>query len=373
MPRAAQRGLGDRPQAVVGGGVDQQEVEPVADAQAVGRVGDEPGDVRLGRAGVEVEHAAAVGVGEHAGARGGAERGELPGDVAAAAHDDERHELGQADQRVGARVAGGGHELHRLGGHAVGRERRGDHVLDEGLRAAQRGRARAQDGRAAGLEHLRRHVDRDVGPGLEHRADHADGHAALVHPLPRRQVADEHLQRRLGGGGEDVELGGHVGEALGGEAETVEQALRPCRPPRRPRRRRGWRRAGPRPARAGARRRRAARRRSPGHPRPGRPARPRRRAGRPRGRRPARGCACRRRRSSRAQPATAVGPAPPRPNPTSQRRSLPHRGRGAGAEHLRPTCPPTPPRRGHGRHAEAAAPVRSTRNLRGAPPGCGDG
>ena len=220
-----QRGLGDRPQAVVGGGVDQQQVEPVAHAQAVGRVGDEPGDVRLGRAGVEVEHTAAVGVGEHAGARGGAERGELPGDVAAAAHDHERDELGQADQRVGARVAGGGHELHRLGGHAVGGERRGDHVLHEGLRAAQRGRARAQDGRAAGLEHLRRHVDRDVGPGLEHRADHADGHAALVHPLPRRQVADEHLQRRLRGGGEDVELGGHVGEALGGEAETVEQAL----------------------------------------------------------------------------------------------------------------------------------------------------
>ena len=149
-----------------------------------------------------------------------------PGDVAAAAHDDERDELGQADQRVGARVAGGGDELHRLGGHAVGGERRGDHVLDERLRAAQRGRAGAQDGRAAGLEHLRRHVDRDVGPGLEHRADHADGHAALVHPLPRRQVADEHLQRRLGGGGEDVELGGHVGEALGGEAEAVEQALR---------------------------------------------------------------------------------------------------------------------------------------------------
>jgi hypothetical protein len=38
-----------------------------------------------------------------------------------------------------------------------------------------------------------------------------------------------------------------------------------------------------------------------------------------------------------------------------------------------PTCPPAPPRRGHGRHAEAAAPVRSTRPLRGAPPGCGDG
>jgi hypothetical protein len=38
----------------------------------------------------------------------GAERGELPGDLAAAAHDHERHEPGQADQRVGARVAGVG-------------------------------------------------------------------------------------------------------------------------------------------------------------------------------------------------------------------------------------------------------------------------
>ena len=76
---------------------------------------DHPDDFRLVRARVEVEHAAAVGVGEHAGAGGGAERREPAGDLAAAAHDDERHEVGQPDERVRARVTGRRDELHGLG------------------------------------------------------------------------------------------------------------------------------------------------------------------------------------------------------------------------------------------------------------------
>ena len=121
---------------------------------------------------------------------------------------------------------------------------------------------------------------------------------------PVGQLADEHLERRLRGGGEDVELGGHVGEALGGEAEAVEQALRHAA------RLRGLDVGAvggqqvPRPAPAAARPRRAGRRRSPVRPPPARRGRPRRRGEPPRGRRPALGCACRRRRCSPAQPAT---------------------------------------------------------------------
>ena len=77
---------------------------------------------------------------------------------------------------------------------------------------------------AAGLEHLRGHVHGDVRAGLEHRADHADRHPPLEHPLPRRQRAHRALQRRLRGGGEHVELVGHVGQPLRGEPEPVEQA-----------------------------------------------------------------------------------------------------------------------------------------------------
>ena len=101
---------------------------------------------------------------------------------------------------------------------------RRDHQLDQRRRAAQRGGTRAQHGGAAGLEHLGRDVHRHVRPGLEHRADHPDGHAPLEHPLAGGQGADEALQRRLGGVGEHLELDGHVGEALGRQAQPVEQA-----------------------------------------------------------------------------------------------------------------------------------------------------
>jgi hypothetical protein len=62
-----------------------------------------------------------------------------------------------------------------------------------------------------------------LGRALEHRADDADRHAPLEHPLAGGEGADEPLDLQLGGGREDVELVGHVGEALGGEAEPVEQ------------------------------------------------------------------------------------------------------------------------------------------------------
>ena len=150
----------------------------------------------------------------------------LPGDLAAAAHDHERHEVGQADQRVGARVAGRRDELHGASaGTPLAGERGRDHVLDEGLRAAQRGRARAQDGRAAGLEHLRGDVDRDVGPGLEHRADHADGHAALVHPLP---VGRSRTNACSGGSGVAARTSSWVAMSARRSGVRRRRSSRPC-------------------------------------------------------------------------------------------------------------------------------------------------
>jgi hypothetical protein len=78
-------------------------------------------------------------VGEDPGARGGTERGQLAGDLAAAPHHDERDEVGQPDQRLRACVAGRGDELHGSGRHAVALEGRRDHELDEGTGRAERG------------------------------------------------------------------------------------------------------------------------------------------------------------------------------------------------------------------------------------------
>ena len=103
-------------------------------------------------------------------------------------------------------------------------QRRRDHVVDQRGGAAQGSRPGAEDGGAAGLEHLRGDVDRHVGPRLEDRADHPDGHAPLEHALAGGQVADETLLGRLGGVGEHLELDGHVGEALGREPQAVEEA-----------------------------------------------------------------------------------------------------------------------------------------------------
>ena len=82
--------------------VDEQEVESVADAEAVELRGHEGVRELDGRGAVDVEHAAAVGVGEGPDAvpRGlGAERaGGLPG----APQDDQRDQAGLAHQRDGA-------------------------------------------------------------------------------------------------------------------------------------------------------------------------------------------------------------------------------------------------------------------------------
>ena len=59
-----ERPLRDRPEPVVGGAVDEQQVEPVADAEAIRAVAHQALDVGLGGARVEVEHPAAVGMRE---------------------------------------------------------------------------------------------------------------------------------------------------------------------------------------------------------------------------------------------------------------------------------------------------------------------
>ena len=174
-------------------------------------------------AGVEVEDAAAVGVGEHAGARGGAERGEPAGDVPAAPHDDERDEVGQPDQRLGAGVAGG---AGRAGPPRRARrcsQRGGDHLLDQRARCprplprcAERPATRALStcDATSTVTLGRASKTAPITPTGTRRSNTRSPSAAR----------GRNAERRLGGVGEHVELDGHVGEALGGEAQAVEQA-----------------------------------------------------------------------------------------------------------------------------------------------------
>ena len=64
---------------------------------------------------MEVEHPAAVSVRQRAYAVGRALGGQRPGRVAAAAQDDQRDQLGLADQRVGGGLAGHPDELDAAG------------------------------------------------------------------------------------------------------------------------------------------------------------------------------------------------------------------------------------------------------------------
>ena len=177
--------------------VDEREVEPVADAQPV--------DARLGerkrllpRGGrVDVEHAAALGVGERADAVRGREPGQLRRARPAAAQDHERHERGHRDEDARALAIGRAHEPDRGRRQPGPVERRTQHVVDERRDGAQRRAARPQYRRVQALEQLPRDVERDVRPGLEVRADGPDRDPPLVHDETVREGAraDLALQR----------------------------------------------------------------------------------------------------------------------------------------------------------------------------------
>ena len=103
---------------------------------------------------------------------------------------------------------------------APGRPARSKRRLDDVRQrqvAAQRLAAAAQDGRIAGLEAQRGHVDRHVGPGLVDHADHADGDA----PLAQAQAVGQHPALEL--------RADRVGQ--GGDAPARRRPARRCASP----------------------------------------------------------------------------------------------------------------------------------------------
>ena len=112
----------------------------------------------------------------------------------------------------------------------------------------------AQDAGVARLDELRRHVDGDVGPGLETRADDTDRPAPFLQDQPAGKLADRAAARVGGHVGEGEKLAGHGVQAV--RAEQRAGPRRPAAGPRRARRRRPrrWRRSPePRVRRAGPR------------------------------------------------------------------------------------------------------------------------
>jgi MFS family permease len=189
--------------------VEEQQVEPVADAEPVEAAGDEGRSNHPFGRWMNVQDAAAVSMRERAHAVRRALGGQRAGGVAAAPQDHEGNQLRLADQRVRGGLSGHADELNRgrvKPGLSQGRR---DHLIGQRDGRAQRGAPGPQHARIARLDELRGDVHDDVRPGFEVRSDHADWPAALGEHQAARQVAD-----LAGGGlrrnpGEDLKLRRH--------------------------------------------------------------------------------------------------------------------------------------------------------------------
>ena len=141
--------------------------------------------------------------------------------LAAARHDDVnvfRH----GDEVADGRAVGGFDHLHRRFRQAGGREA-GAHAGGDGLIAADRFLAAAQDRGVAGLEAQRRGVGRDVGARLVDDADHAERHAHLADlDAGGAELHVGNLADRVGQRGDLFEALRHRFDALGGERQAIE-------------------------------------------------------------------------------------------------------------------------------------------------------
>jgi hypothetical protein len=195
--------LGDAP-------VHEQQVQPVAHAQPV-QAGDHqfggPGEVRRG---VDVQHAAAVGVGERAYAPAGRLCAEGPGGVAAAAQDHQWDQVRLTYQGDRALPAGVREQLDRVRVQPDVGETGGDGVLVQGAGGGQRGGAGTQHTGVAGLHQLGSHVDRHVRAGFEVGPDDADRAAAFGQPQSAGQRPQIRLPGRERRVREQPELVGHA-------------------------------------------------------------------------------------------------------------------------------------------------------------------
>ncbi len=211
--------------------VDEQQVQAVADTEAVeARVHEGGCAFRRGGA-VHVEHAPALGVRERADAVLGRETREARGRLAAATEDHERDLARQRDEDARSLAVGGANEPDRGTRQPGCLEGGPEHVVHEDRDRSERGAAGAEHGGVEALEELSGDVERDVRARLEVRPDGADRDPALRHPQavlerPRVGLSREGLDlgHRLDLARELLEAGIVEPEAI--ERPRVEPALR---------------------------------------------------------------------------------------------------------------------------------------------------
>ena len=223
----------------LGAPVDEAEVQPVADAEPVEAGLDDRVRALGRRVGVDVEHAAALRVGERADAVLGGEPRERRSRLPAAAEDRRagRAAACETSSRAPSRSAERTRPTAPSGRPAASSAGRSTSSTST-VTVRERGAAGPQERRVQALQELAGDVEGDAGPGLEVRADGADRDAPLAHAQavgqrPGGRLALERLDLgRLG------ELGGERLDASrrrGAAGRACPRRAGRTRPPRRPR------------------------------------------------------------------------------------------------------------------------------------------
>ena len=193
--------------------VDQEEVEAVADPEAVEAALDEAQRHRPVRALLDVEHPAAlrVGKGPHASLRRQARQGRRR--LAGAPEDHEGDGGGERHQRLGGLALRRADKLDGFGPQAGLGEPGSDDQVDQRRGAAQAGAPGAEHAGIAGFDELGGEVDRDIGAGLVVGADHPHGNPPFLQPEPVVEDPAAHDALQRGQRRKGAHLPGDAGEA----------------------------------------------------------------------------------------------------------------------------------------------------------------
>ena len=145
--------------------------------------------------------------------------------LAAATQDHERQDGRQRDESTCSLTVRRAHESDHVRRQPRIGQRRAKHLVDERGDGTKRRTARPQHGAVQALQQLSRHVDGDVRPRFEVRADDADRDAPLrdLEAVRQRPGRDLTVERRQGGQLAQLRL--DPCQPLGVEAKPIERAL----------------------------------------------------------------------------------------------------------------------------------------------------
>ena len=205
--------------------VDQEEVEAVADPGTVQARLDEAQRHRPVRALLDVEHPAALRMGEGPHAPFHGEVCQRRGRLAGAPKDHEGDGGGERHQRLGGLALRRADKLDGFGPEAGLGEPGSDDQVDQRRGAAQAGAPGAEHAGIAGFDELGGEVDGDVGTGLVVGADDPYGHPPFLQLEPVVEFASPHDALQRGQRRKGAHLAGDAGEADLVQPEPVEA---PC-------------------------------------------------------------------------------------------------------------------------------------------------